>query len=159
MSDEMTSQTTPLKLPHIDLGDPGSSRLAAEILAGTLDLRADSFIRWRFYFSIGEQPVGIYRVRSLAPRSLRVIRAWNISDETYDPFLKKKVECRGRQFHKTTPGEPLFLVEFNQAMTVVVDKVALRSRTASVNPAAVLVGAPPHFRLESLDVSEVEILG
>lgn len=158
MSDEQ-EKSPRLGSPHIDLGDPGTSRLAAEILAGTLDLRADSLVRWRFYFSIGEQPVGIYRVRSLAPRSVRVIRAWNISDQTYDPFLKKQVECRGRQFHKASPGEPLFLVEFNQAMTVVTDKVAFRSRVARVDPGAILVGAPPHYRLESLDVSELELLG
>jgi len=133
-------------------------RLLEEILTGKLCLRADSLVRYRFAFSVDEMPIGVYRIASIKPKEIALLRAWNRTSSFKDPFTGLFVTLQGRQFHHIQPGKLCFLVEFGEEFTRVVDRIAFKAGRAVLRD-VVMPGASEELRFESIELAEIEIVG
>ena len=132
--------------------------LAEEITQGKLRLRADTFLRSAFSFSLGNYPIGLFAIQSNGPGDISLLRRWDQEKKTFDPINNLTVMNRGRQFGKLSQGEILFLVEYTTDLAMAVAKVAFKfKRVHTYN--AELPGAPDGFRFEGADLFEVEIVG
>lgn len=156
MTSEPMAQRTQKKTKH-------KGALIQEILDGRLVLRTDQAYRNTFGFVIHERPVGIFGIWSLGhrPKTLRILRAFNHSDTTLDPFTGLVVPCVGRQFGHIKPGVPVFLLEAGPNIgfgSRVVDAVAFTAERVEVNDADFKQG-PKHLLFEVADLYDVRILG
>jgi hypothetical protein len=141
-----------------DTSFPLLADLVDEIRAGTLLLRADRTVRFRFSFSIESHPVGLYAVRSDGPGKLSLLRRWNQERDVYDPVNGLTVQNRGRQFGLLQPGLPMFLVEYTSDLTIVVGKAAFKAGKVRVCDAD-LPGAPEEMKFEAAFLWELEFFG
>ena len=147
--------TTSLK-PHV-FSMP-RSRLAQEISDGKLWLQGDHLARYNFYFSVGPVPIGIYGARSFSPGRIRLVRSWNTDGNLWDPFLNIEVPFSGRQFHKVMPNQALFLAEFDQQFTRVVDRIAFKAERVKVFDGDIpTLGCDKKF--EFVELSGITLLG
>lgn len=133
-------------------------RLLREILEGQLYLVGTGLVRYNFSFTVGDRPVGIYGIRSYGKKKVRAIRAWNNAKDTRDPVSGLYVPTPGRQFGRINAETPLFLVEFDQGFTRVVDKIAFRAGKVRVKDAEI-PSTQPELRFEEIDLEELEVLG
>ncbi len=133
-------------------------RLLKEILGGSLLLMGTGLVRYNFAFSIGEGVVGIYGIRSFGEKRVRAVRAWNRSGDTWDPFRQLFIPTPGRQFGRVHAGSALFLVEFNQAFTKPVDRIAFRAKKIRTKD-VLLPNTREDLRFEEIDLEDLEILG
>jgi hypothetical protein len=136
--------------------------LAEQIRDGELALRADSLVRYNFAFVVGTQPIGLFAICSDGAGKLTMVRAWNASEFTRDPFTGLDVPCRGAQFAGVACdvqiSSPIFfLIEFEQDWTPS-RKVAFKANSASAYFCS-LECADPNLKFEALDLARLEILG
>jgi hypothetical protein len=140
----------------------GNRNLGELIRKGELVLRGDSPARYNFAFVAGTQPIGLFAITSDGAGKLTMVRAWNRSSFTRDPFTGLDVPCSGAQFEAVAAdvlvnSPTFFLIEFNQDWSPA-RKIAFKAREAAAYFCEV-EGMPPELKFEALDLARLEILG